>query len=228
MQELTGVNYNTGEQNKDMTDARQARDLKDTHTVLNYLYDRNPFCPDSSLRSVSTGVHAHTTVNIEKAKTIGNTILASMDGQTTAEYTFKKRDQAITSSVKIGGEEVQVDPQLLFQRLTVAAKASRDLASVFKYEMCSHPPALFDTSLLLRQPQKPVLADAIWALTADLPGITGQVQYVLDGGALVHRIPWTCGSTYNDIGRLYTEYVTRSMGRQLWCSMVMRAIPPRT
>jgi hypothetical protein len=30
MQELTGVNYNTGEQNKDMTDTRQARDLKDT------------------------------------------------------------------------------------------------------------------------------------------------------------------------------------------------------
>ena len=32
MQELTGVNYNTGEQNKDMTDARQARDLKDTRS----------------------------------------------------------------------------------------------------------------------------------------------------------------------------------------------------
>jgi hypothetical protein len=139
MQELTGVNYNTGEQNKDMTDARQARDLKDTHTVLNYLHERNPFCPDPSLRSVSTGVHAHITVNVDKAKTIGNTILASMDGQTTAEYTFKKRDQAITLStqfsVKIGGEAVQVDPQLLFQRLIVAAKASRDLASVFKYEL---------------------------------------------------------------------------------------------
>ena len=36
MQELTGVNYNTGEQNKDMTKARQARDWKDTLTVLQY------------------------------------------------------------------------------------------------------------------------------------------------------------------------------------------------
>jgi hypothetical protein len=80
-------------------------------------------------------------VNVDKAKHIGNTILASMDGHTTAEYTFKKRDQAITlstqSTVKIGGEAVQVDA---FQRLTVAAKASQDLASVFKYELCSHPP----------------------------------------------------------------------------------------
>jgi hypothetical protein len=56
-------------------------------------------------------------VNVDKAKTIGNNILASMDGQTTAGYTFKKKDQAITlstqSSVKIDGEAVQVDLQLL-------------------------------------------------------------------------------------------------------------------
>ena len=32
MQELTGVSYNSGEQNKDFTEARQTRDWKDTHT----------------------------------------------------------------------------------------------------------------------------------------------------------------------------------------------------
>ena len=35
---------------------------------------------------------------------------------------------------------------------------------VFKYELCSYPPALFDSALLLREPQKPQLADAIWTL----------------------------------------------------------------
>ncbi|KAJ8406495.1 hypothetical protein AAFF_G00300690 [Aldrovandia affinis] len=48
MQELTGVNHNTGDQNKDMTDARQARDMKDTLTVLNYLQERHPFCSDQA------------------------------------------------------------------------------------------------------------------------------------------------------------------------------------
>ena len=38
MQELPGVNYNTGEQNKDMTNAGQARGTKDTHVFLNYLH----------------------------------------------------------------------------------------------------------------------------------------------------------------------------------------------
>ncbi len=74
------------------------------------------------------------------------------------------------------------------------------MEDVFKYELCSYPPALFDSSLLLREPQKPQLASAIWALLPpDITGITGEVQYVLDGGALIQRIPWTHGSTYKDI-----------------------------
>ena len=51
MQELTGVNYNTGEQNKDMSKARQARDWKDTLAVVQYLQERNPFSNDPSLRN---------------------------------------------------------------------------------------------------------------------------------------------------------------------------------
>ena len=124
-----------------------------------------------------------------------------MEGKTAAEYTFKRRSQAITldtrSIVKIDGSMVQIDPQLLFQRLTIAAKSTDNLEDVFKYELCSFPPALFDSSLLLWEPQKPQLADAIWVLlTPDVPGITGEVQYVLDGGALVQHIPWTRGATY--------------------------------
>ena len=32
-----------------------------------------------------------------------------------------------------------------------------------RYELCSYPPSLFDSSLMLLKPQKPALADAIWA-----------------------------------------------------------------
>ena len=44
---------------------------------------------------------------------------------------------------------------------------------------------------------------------------TGQSQYALDGGSLVHRITWQRGTTYNDICRLYTNYVTRRYGHAL-------------
>ena len=82
MQEFTGVNYNTGEQNKDMTAARQASDWNDTLTVLQYLQERNPFSLDPSLRSISTGVHAHPTVNVDEAVAVGDMILTQMNGNT--------------------------------------------------------------------------------------------------------------------------------------------------
>ena len=96
---------------------------------------------------------------------------------------------------------MRLDPQLLFQRLEVTAKAIDDVESIFKCALCSYPPALFDNRLLLREPQKPVLANAIWDLmnTSSLPEIQGRVQYVLDGGALIHRIPWIRGSTYKNM-----------------------------
>ena len=112
MQELTGVNYNTGEWNKDMTKARQVHDWKDTLTVLQYLQERNPFSTDPSLRSIATGVHAHSTVNVDTALEVGDVILKSMDGKSPAEYAFKKKNQVVTlgikSSVKIDGEQIQL------------------------------------------------------------------------------------------------------------------------
>ncbi len=153
MQELTGVNYNTGEQNKDITRARQERDWKDTNTVLRYLQERSPFIPDTSLQNICTGVNAHSIVNVDKAKEVGNGILADMEGKTVAEHTFKRNNQAITldtkSTVKIDGVVVHIDPQLLFQRLTIAARTTDTMENVFKYELYSYPPAIFDSSLLL-------------------------------------------------------------------------------
>ena len=218
MQELTGVSYKTGEQNKDMTKTRQARDWKDTHVVLKYLQERNPFTSDTSLWNICTGVHAHKTVNVEMAKDVGKAILSSMEGKTAAEYRFKRDQQVITlvmkSAVKIDGVAVQIDPQLLFQQLTIAARATDNLKDVFQYELCSYPPALFDSTLLLQEPQKPVLANAIWdLLKPDTTEIADEVQYVLDGGTLLQRIPWAKGATYKEICSHYTEYVSKKYGK---------------
>uniref|UniRef100_UPI00358ECD2A uncharacterized protein n=1 Tax=Myxine glutinosa TaxID=7769 RepID=UPI00358ECD2A len=220
MEGLTGVNYNTGEQNKDMTKARQSRDWKDTLTVLSYLQEHNPFSNDPSFRNIATGENALSTVNVDTAQSVGTAILKSMDGLTPAEFTFKRKDQAVTlgmqSSVRIDGDQIQVDPQLLFQRLVIVAQNSDELESALKYELCSYPPALFDSSLLLREAKKPALADAIWGLIGPhvpADNVVDGCQYVLDGGALLQRIPWSHGSTYKDICHQYTEYVTKKYGK---------------
>ena len=165
-----------------------------------------------------TGVNANGDVNVFNAKNIGEKIIDSMTGNTFAQFTYKRNDQAITlhsmSSLRVDGEQVQVDPDLLFQSLIVASNVIDDKKVLFRFEMCSYPSPLFDNSLMMRAPQKSVLADATWSrLPPDIPGPTGEVQHVLDGGALLHRIQWPQAfPTYREICTLYCDYVSRYFG----------------
>ena len=72
----------------------------------------------------------------------------------------------------------------------------------------------------------PALADATWALIhRDVVGPTGQSQYILYDGSLVHRIPWQRGTTYNDI------YVgsAQSTSPEIWtCHYCLRRVSGRT
>ena len=92
------------------------------------------------------------------------------------------------------------------------------LAEFFRYELCTYPTSLFDSPLTLRQPQKPALAEALWAkLSPDAKTqLEGNVQYVLDGGALLHRVLWPRDSpTYKEVCDLYCSYVRRKYGRAI-------------
>ena len=59
-----------------------------------------------------------------------------MTGKAAAEYSFTKSNQALIFSAKsftkVDGEEIQVDPQLLFQRLIIASQSLDDMSAVFK------------------------------------------------------------------------------------------------
>ena len=95
----------------------------------------------------------------------------------------------------INKEHVQIDPQLLFQRLLVAVAANKfmDLPDLFKYELCSYPAALFETTFVPRQADKPVLADALWnEVKPEQISQPSQPLYVFDRGALSHGV-WRQG-----------------------------------
>ena len=56
-----------------------------------------------------------------------------------------------------------------------------------RFELCSYPSALFEDTLMPRAPEKAVLANAAnTVFPPDIAGPTGEVQHVLDGGALLH------------------------------------------
>ena len=215
MQDFTGITYETSDQHIDMSKSRQERDLVDTDKILNFLVSKNPFDSDEvKLRSIASGVTASKSVNVDNAKDIGMNIVNSMIDHNVSDFTFRRKDHAVVlsaSSIEVDGDIIQIDPQLLFQRLIAVKHKYEDTASLFKYELCSYPPALFDNYALPREADKPDIANTIW-LKAGYPRESGPpelVHYVVDGGGLLHRIPWNRGMTFGAIVTSYVDYVTK-------------------
>ena len=196
MQNLTGVHQKTSEQNKDLSNARQEKDWNDMKKIKNYINDRNPFEMDENLVSISTGIHENSSVNVDEAKSKGLDIIKDMDGKSTQIYTFRRKHQVVTmaskQTVNIDREQVQIDPNLLFQRLASCAYQSPDtLENALEYELCSYPPSLFDSTFFMREAQKSQLTECILNLTKESNlTVTENVQNVLDRGSLLHKIPW--------------------------------------
>ena len=47
----------------------------------------------------------------------------------------------------------------------------------------------------------------------DVPETEAIVQYVLDGGSLLHRVPWKTGDTYQNIANSYANFTFHYYGR---------------
>ena len=179
MQQLTGVLYNTSEQHKDLTTARQGKDMADSCELLEFLESRNPFSDNYSLRSIATGINAGISVNVDTATYVGEKILTSRNDQ---------------------------------------------LEEIFKFELCSYPPAIYEARYVMRPANKPALAYDIWVL---MPKDVVEPT-VLDGGSLVHRIPLQRDTTYivHNVGSTQTTS-PEDMDMPLSCSTGTRKNCPR-
>ena len=58
MQTFSGVSYETSDQHKDVSAAKQARDVSDTVDLIDYLNERDPFVQNDSLSNVANGMTA--------------------------------------------------------------------------------------------------------------------------------------------------------------------------
>ena len=167
----------------------------------------------SELRNIEIGVETDSTVNSDTANEEGSKVIASMTGKNVLDYNFKRTDQAVTmgiiSTVKIDGDSIHVDPQLLFQRLLAAAeRLVEDQAEIFSYELCSIPSSLFEPSGLFTEADKPSLANAIWNLgdcSMQDTIFDEFTQHVLDVGSLIQRILWTFGASFSSICSLHIQ-----------------------
>jgi hypothetical protein len=222
MEDFNKRAFSTSVQHKEMSGARMKRDQADLAKIKEKLESCSPFSADPTLRNIITGVVAEDGVNVDEYQKVGRHIIDKMEGQQVFTYASKRKDKVKTlgDSCKVQvSPDRSIDPALLFQRLLVISNAGAfSLEEVLEYELSPFPPALFDASYIMRKPDKTQLAKAIDAYACRLSdeAVTNEVpqteSYVLDGGSLMHRIPWTKGSTYGAIADSYVDFTLRNYG----------------
>ena len=154
----------SSDQHKDVTIARQLRDVRDTLDLINFLRERDPFVQSNALINIANGMTAESIINVDRAKQIGENILESMVDNFVEEFTLRKANEVVTMSSRSAGNHRMsstVNPQLIFQWIVLVGKRCRELSSLFKYELYCFPSVLFESSSLPLQPNKPVLANAL-------------------------------------------------------------------
>ena len=124
-------------------------------------------------------------------------------------YKFKREERARAlgnnSALKIAPDRT-IAPALLFQRFRLVSRSGDlSLEAILTYELSPYPAALFETRNNLRKADKPQLAQVIRDHVANLSSkavmnsIPETDCYVLDGGSLIHRLPWNKSDSYRTI-----------------------------
>ena len=184
----------------------------DIGKIQHYFKDRNPFEIEDDLVSISSGIHAHPSVNVEEARENGIEILKEMDGQITSNYTFKRKSQVVTLAAKTivdKNDTVQIDPNLMFQRLASTVSMSPDnLEKALCFELCSYPPSLFDSSFFMREAQKSQLSDCLINLMGSVVSqLPYYCNYIIDGGLLSQKNLWDRNRTFREIIKKYATFI---------------------
>ena len=122
MQQLTSVTYQTSEQHKDVSHARQTWGTADLETLMSFIEWRSPFDADPSLRNIVSSISSRRDVNVDHAKRLEWLFFINwLDS-------FKRKAKAMPidthGTIDVDDDEVQIDPVILFQRLTISGKRS--------------------------------------------------------------------------------------------------------
>ena len=184
-------------------------------TIPAKLESCSPFSTDPSLRNIVIGIVAGEDVDVHKYEKVGKGVMDRMLGQPVFPHSFKRKEKATTlgdgHALKIAPDR-SIDPNLLFQRYIVVSRMGGvDLEEVMSYELSPFPPALFEGKHVLRRPDKASLAHAVTdhanqtQTSIVIDEIPNTDMYVLDGGSLLHRLPWNRGDSYKKIVRSYAD-----------------------
>ena len=119
IEELISLGSSNSQQ-KELGYARVERDNNDFLEILTWLRNHNPFTTSEKLVCLDSGfIDGNNTVNCDKAELIGARIQKSLNNQTLASCSFKRKDQitnlqSLYFLITIDKKRVAIDPLTLF------------------------------------------------------------------------------------------------------------------
>ena len=95
----------------------------------------------------------------------------------------------------------------------IAVYSLQELSTAFGYELSTRPMPLFDKDDLMNEADKPKLKHALSRLLPEIVHvITPNSKYILEGGSLLHKVPWTVGHIFAQICHAYVKYIKKRYG----------------
>ena len=106
---------------------------------------------------------------------------------------------------------------LLFQRQIAIAwnVETVDLESIFKHELSPYPAALFQSLIFPRSAKKPKLIEGLLQFAVYADSTAKDSFYVHDGGALLQKLKWDKGQSFQEIAEMYKGYILRHFGNRV-------------
>ena len=201
----------TSEQHVELGASRKRRDNNDLQKITNWFSAHNPFLVNEpSLKSLSTGLIATEEIDCDEAEKVGENIQKTLDNITIEEAKVSRKSaiktlDTLQTGISIDEKTVYIDPLILFTRLAAIIQRDGCVIDYFNYELTPEPTSLFKGGLM-RKAAKSSLRNHILK-KADGNVSSSSASCVVDGGALLHKIKWTQGSTFQDIIKSYLDYI---------------------
>ena len=218
MTTTTNLKHKTSEQHIDLGTSRSSGDYDDLRKIQEWFNQYEPFNPNQpKLCSLSSGLTAADAdgVNCDQTEHVGAKIHKQLDRVSVTDASIERSHQVraldhLHPGITVGKKRVHINPTLLFSRLIAIVQREEDMAPFFGYELTTNPTSLFKDNGL-RKTDKAQIARAL-KKSVEPSARSLRAEYVLDGGALIHKVTWAKKVTYQDIVKQYVGYVHAKYG----------------
>ena len=135
-----------------------------------------------------------------------------MVGKEFKDIKIKRTDKVnslakMTSIIKIGNQEIEINPMILFQRMLMCINSPDDVKEFLKYEISSYPQSIFNENGMRKNVKSNLFEEFS---NVDISRLINTDIYVIDGGFLLHKVKWNKCTTYKDVCDNYVHYIVKT------------------